>query len=236
MYGRPPQSYRSGRTGARSKLKFTHRFPFDPYSGELDYWRKRLKPRRTLHLEGRQKCLIYEQPLHPAFLRPWTCDDVLLVLRSLPVGLLEGLEAVYLTGGSRRQFQVARSRLFRYGTYCNRRIWLFALPSCQARPRWCTPPAPHLAAGYLRCGAAEITHHNQWFRHFDPKSLRCFYLSDVLVHEVGHHADHHGAERRSTRDAERFAEHFVRVHAPAVRELLRQQDERTLEIQPGCWP
>lgn len=221
MYGRPPQSYRYGRTGPRSKLKFTNRFPFDPYDGELDYWRKRLKPKRTLYLADDQKCQIYEQPLHPAFLRPWTCDDVVLVLQSLPGWLLDGLEAVYLTGGSRKQFQVARSRLFRYGTYSNRRIWLHALPGCRLRYTRGGPPAPHITEGYRRTGVACITHQKRWIRHFNPESLRCFYMSDVLVHEVGHHADHHGAERRSSRDAERFAEHFVRQYGAQIRELLQ---------------
>ena len=76
MNGRPPQSRRAGRQGAYAEAKYTNWMPFDPYEGEIATLPKRHRPSHILPLGEEEQCRIYERPLHPSFLRPYTSEDV----------------------------------------------------------------------------------------------------------------------------------------------------------------
>ena len=195
MTCRPPQSYRSGRTGPRSKIKFTNRSGFDPYQEERSvrchasrFWEKNVcRPTRTYQFPDGDRCALYEFPVHRAFVRPYTLDDVIEALNALPRECVTGLKTIYLLGGSDKQ-----SRCFHtgtYGTYRGGEICLHAYPRRKLVRRRFGPPAPHLVDEYARCGVECTQVGKYWVRRFRPASLRLFYLADVLVHEVGHHVD-----------------------------------------------
>lgn len=185
--------------------------PFDPYDGEIVTLPKGLRPSHILPLGGEQLCRIYERPLHPAFLRPFTAEDVLNTLTTVPVEYLRELRSIYLMGGTRKQETIAFSDLYCFGSYRKntRTIYLFAFPKKLLELEFEKPLKPSRVQEYARAGAVFEMEGDKQTGHFSEESLRKFYLSDVLIHEVGHHADRHNLARR-TDDREGYAEWFVR--------------------------
>jgi hypothetical protein len=220
MNGRPPQSYRAGRSGAYSKEKFTNWTDFDPYHEEISALPASLQPHRVLPLGGGGECRIYERPLSPGFLRPYTGEDVARVLASLPQPFLRELKGVFLMGGTGKQARIAWSDLYRYGSYGSATVHLFAFPCRRLERRRKGPCRPHVVQEYLRAGATCATEGNEWVCRFTEESLRLFYLADVLIHEVGHHVDRLHLFRKPAREGEAFAHWFVREHGESVRRLL----------------
>jgi hypothetical protein len=212
MNGRPPQSRRSARMGNYAEAKFTNWRPFDAYEGEIATLPEKMRPRSVFLLGNEKRCRIYERPLHPRFLRPFTAEDVHRVLAQVPLPFLQGLHAIYLMGGTEKQETMAFSRLYTYGQYrtSTKSIYLFAFPQKCLSYQTKKHPRPDIAQEYTRAGAKVERSGNKTIFRFDIESLREFYLSDVLVHEIGHHVDFGNLKRKSDFEAERTAEEFVR--------------------------
>lgn len=72
-------------------------------------------------------------------------------------------------------------------------------------------PPPLARQEYERINARIYPEGKSWILEFDEKSLKEFYLRDVLIHEIGHVVEY--AKRSSgTRLTEEFAEWFVREY------------------------
>ena len=160
---------------------------------------------------GASFCSIYESPVHASFIRPFDASDVHALLETVPRGFLRDLEAIYLLGGTRRQQKTSRGRLFRYGAYGDGVIAINAFPRDLLREPYRHLPAPHVVNDYRRIGAEFVPDRHGWILRFCPRSLRRFYLYDVLLHEIGHHVDRFHPDR-CTRRAERYAEWFASKH------------------------
>jgi len=146
---------------------------------------------------------IFERPLAPRFVRPFTATDVADVLSSIPADCLEQLAGVYLMAGTAKQ---QRSRAPTYGMYWENQIFLFPLPVQRLAEGWfCSSNRAELQR-YLACGAVLRSARRGVTVQFDDESLRRFYLCEVLLHEVGHHVDR---SRRSAKAAERYADWFA---------------------------
>jgi len=210
MHARPPQGRRAGRSGLYSGSRFSNWAIYDPYESEISALPRRLQP-ACLVPAGARECPVYELPLHPAFVRPFTPEDVLEALAHIPPVFLSGLRGVYLLGGTAKQERACYGDLFRYGCYGSDRVYLHAFPEVLLECHYPRPPRPHVMQDYRRAGAVWEETRDGWVCRFDRRSLRAFYLSDVLIHEVGHHADRHQLHKND-RAAERFADWFARTY------------------------
>jgi hypothetical protein len=128
MPTRPPQSRRASRSNLYSESK--HWMPFSPCDSEISALPKTLRPAVTASIGSERNCPIFVRPLHPAFLRPCTPEDVCNILTSVPLAWLAGLEGVFLLGGTRKQDK-SSSGLFRIGAYGGNKIYLHAFPRRQ---------------------------------------------------------------------------------------------------------
>lgn len=208
MMTRPPQSRRASRSNLYSGSK--RWMPFSPCDSEIYALPKTLRPAVTVSIGPGQTCPIFVRPLHSAFLRPCSPEDVCNVLTSLPPSWLAGLEGVFLLGGTRKQDQES-SGSFRMGSYGGDKIYLHAFPRRRMERHFTHKPKPSIVQEYTRAGAAWEQVSRGWVRRFTADSLRNFYLKDVLIHEVAHHVDR---DHRKPEDAaERFAHGFVQKFA-----------------------
>jgi hypothetical protein len=174
---------------------------------------KTVRPTVTVSIGFEQTCPIFVRPLHSAFLRPCSPDDVSSVLASLPPSWLAALEGVFLLGGTRKQDQ-GSSGMVRMGAYGENRIYLHAFPRRCMERHFTHKPKPSVVQEYIRSGAVWEQVSSGWVCRFTAESLRMFYLKDVLIHEIAHHVDRD--HRKSEDVAERFAHSFVQKFASST--------------------
>jgi hypothetical protein len=139
---------------------------------------------------------------------PVSEDDVRCELAKVPSAFLDGLRAVLLLGGSKRQEKISR-KLFYYGRYESSAIFLHPYPITRLAFEPPVALKPNVAEEYARAGA-EVTQSNGKFRvSFEIPALRKFYLANVLMHELGHHVDRENDRRKSPDRSEGFAHWFA---------------------------
>ena len=205
------------RSGLYSEQRFTNWTRHDPYWSEVDALPPSMAPRASIELPNGSALPIFDRPLAEGFLRPWSIQDVVGVLTAIPEGLLDGLSGVYLLGGTARQRQ---GKTFLYGMYQGSRIFLFPLQARMLSQIWKHRPKPNIEKNYTKFGATITSNgKGQVVLSFDAKSLRAFYLYDVLLHEVGHHVD----EADSSPNRERYANWFAEYQYARIRELRESQ-------------
>jgi hypothetical protein len=193
------------RSNAYSDQRFTNWTTHDPFWSEANSLPATMRPRAEVVLSNDKRVPIYDRRLNEGFLRPWSVGDVTAVLEATPPEYLEGLDGVYLMGGTSAQ---QRSRKLIYGQYWQRRIFLYPFPAKMLSQRWKSAPKPSLANEYLRFGA-RITPHQRGavLLEFDTSSLRLFFLYNVLLHEIGHHVDRADVSENTERYAHWFADY-----------------------------
>ena len=193
-----------------SKSKYSNWTPYHPQQSEMNSLH-RARPASFFELDNGEQIDLFSMPLHDSFLRPYDLDDVTTMLRRLPADMLFGLERIVLFGGTTRQAKSAWHDDWIYGLYSCRSIYLFAFP--KRRMIWASKDLhrPSEKIAYERAGVRIVHESGKWVYYFDEKSLRKFYLWDVLVHEVGHHVDRFHPDR-SRKRSERYAEFFARSY------------------------
>jgi hypothetical protein len=203
-------------SGQRSNLysgqRFTNWSPHDPYWGEVETLPSKMRPRAEVARSEEAPLGVFDRPLTEGFLRPWSVDDVITVLRAVPEQYLSDLTAVFLLGGTTRQ---RRLKKITYGMYSANQIFLFALSEPRLTLIWSAMPKPSLAQRYEQFGVTITSLGNGKAKvQFDEASLRRFYLYDVLLHELGHHVDR---DHRAG-DAERYAKWFAEFQRARLQE------------------
>jgi len=226
----------AGRSNIYSASKYTNWSRYDPQQSEMNSL-SRVRPITSYDLPDGSEIQLLMLPLHSKFVRPFDCDDVKRILALVPQEMLIGLRRIALLGGTSRQEKSSWNPKWCYGCYGYCSITLFAFPEC--RRIWASPELhkPAEIHAYQRAGV-EMTHvEGKWVYTFTDKSIRRFYLWDVLVHEIGHHVDRSHPDR-STKRSERFAEWFARTYgfeaepSDARADWQGPIDERG-EIPPG---
>jgi hypothetical protein len=217
-----------------SESKFTHWSRYDPYEGERASLLPTL-PAKAAFVVGEGELInLYEVPLHKAFMRPYTSQDVLDLLATIPADFLRGLRDIYLLGGTVKQERNALGDLYRYGAYGWCEIHLYAFPRRRLEWRRKQMPSPHVRHEYERAGAVFRQDGDDVVCSFDTSALQTFYLRDVLLHEVGHHVDRHNRGKGVGR-AERFAHWFVREYGfRRTRRVERTGGSRSAQRRVGC--
>jgi hypothetical protein len=153
----------------------------------------------------------FAEPVRDPFVMPVTRRDLRRTLDRVPARHTRGLKGVFLLGGTRKQQKVFFSELYCYGTYWNECIFLHPYPRNRMNMYFSRSPKPSLLEEYRRVGAL-VTRGDQegvWVR-FRRETLKHFYLRDVFMHELGHHADrdHDKSHHRSEGFADWFANEY----------------------------
>jgi hypothetical protein len=209
MAGHPKGS--GERSNAYSSQRFTNWRPHDPYWAEVEALPRKMRPRAEVDRDSAGPLGIFERPVAPGFVRPWTARDVADVLGAIPQEFLVDLSGVFLLGGTVGQRNLGKltygmySASF-YGKSSGRRVFLCAVPENRLVQKWSKMQKPSVAKEYTKFGAT-ISPDGKGGAvvQFDLSSLRQYYLYDVLLHEIGHHVDR---EDRAD-SAERFAQWFA---------------------------
>jgi hypothetical protein len=96
MRGSPKGS--GQRSNLHSEQRFTNWSPHDPYRGEVETLPSKMRPRAEVARSEEAPLAVFDRPLTEGFLRPWSVDDVVAVLRAVPDQYLGGLTGVFLLG------------------------------------------------------------------------------------------------------------------------------------------
>ena len=98
MTGRP------GASGMRSNLyseqRYTNWSQHDPWWSEAKSIPSTMRPRAEVDLPSGESVPVFDRKLRDGFIRPWSIEDVVEVLRAVPHEHLHQLEGVYLMGGN----------------------------------------------------------------------------------------------------------------------------------------
>ena len=165
------------RSNAYSESKFTNWTEYDPFFAEVRAVYKRFDTRISVRPKFPHVVVI--PPLPPNFRHACTRAEVRAYLEQVSPEMRQGLRAVFLLGGTRKQERSWWSKQGCVGMYWRSCVFLFAYPFT-----------------YPGC-----THG----RSLD--SWRRFYLDDVLIHELAHHMDRE--RRADIKTKEGFAYGYV---------------------------
>ncbi len=209
MKMRPTQRIGRERSKIYSGSKFTNWTRFNPYISEITALSQELKPTAIFNADDNDICRIFALDVHNDFIRPFGAEDILDSLTNVPKIYLRGLEGIYLLRGTKKQSKVSLSSLFRFGCYTNNRIYLHAFPKALLHVIFTKKtPRPDFIHEYKRAGAAIKTTVDGLEVIFNDKSVRDFFLSNVLMHEIGHHVDRFHTDTSKKR-SENFADWFA---------------------------
>ena len=205
--------HRSNRSNAYSESKCSHWGQFNPYYAPLSqFLNGKVKPTSKIEIGEQGKIHYFETPLHRDFVRPYTFDDIVETLKSIPERFLRKLKRIIVTGGSRKQRQTLSSK-YCYGSYFEGNIALFPFPQAWLKMEFSPPPPPHLQQQYLRFNTKAYFEGNGWIVEFNEESLKKWFMRDVLIHEIGHHVDWLYRQEQS-KLTEEFAEWFTQEYGP----------------------
>ncbi len=198
--------YRAERSNAWSASKFTNQSSFDPQGMEayraLDQNRYRIFSDKGL--------LIKEFPCHQNFIMPLSVREVEETLEKIPTRFLNGLRAIFLLAGSKKQEQTFKGCSV-YGFYYSyfNSIILNPFPRRFLTRHYKKLLKPNVLREYTRAGAIVEKGHKGWTISFTSQALKTFYRRDVLIHEIGHHSDREYFRSKTLDKQEGFAEWFA---------------------------
>jgi hypothetical protein len=132
-----------------------------------------------------------------------TEDDVRRRLGQLPEWMLRELQVVELATMTRK-----KRRSPCYGMQWGSTIYLYPIEESLVES-FVQPPKPAQRIEASMYGARWEQAGSRWKLVWTEDALRDFYLSNVLIHELGHILD---SRNRSYKDRERFAEWFAIEH------------------------
>jgi len=197
------------RSNLYSEQRFTNWSPHDPWWSEAKSIPTKMRPRAEVEFPSGASVPVFHRKLRDGFLRPWSFEDVLEVLRAVPHEHLYELQSVYLMGGTASQ---EKSRKVIFGEYSWLHIYLFPLPASKLTQRWKSMPKPNVVHEYTRFGALVTPLPNGAANlQFDESSLRLFTLYNTILHEIGHHVDRLGRSDNAERYADWYAQ-YQREH------------------------
>ncbi len=193
-----------------SQSKFSNWGTFNPYFAEAELIRYGTKPTAVLDISDERKINVYERPLHEDFIRPVTIKDIEATLKSIPEKFVRCVWRINLLGGTKKQDKTAFN-MFCYGFHSRGRVALCAFPKKFLKQYHDNEPPPIAKQEYGRVHAKIYQEGPWWVLEFDEKTLKDFYLRDVLIHEIGH-AVEYAKRPAGTNLTEEFAEWFVREY------------------------
>lgn len=189
------------RSDCNSGNKITNQTPFKPAYSEVDKWVEKYK----LWTSSEKTLLVDHQPV-PGMVHPLSLEDVQKVIQQLPEEFTQGIRAIILCQGSKKQQRVRKECIF--GCYSVFYQSIFLFPFLESfKLYYGKRPKPSLALEFERHGA--LWNEKTGTFDFTIEALQSFYMWDVLIHEVGHYVSHRVYGRNLDYSSEeRFAEWF----------------------------
>lgn len=132
-----------------------------------------------------------------------TEEDVRGRLAQLPEWMTKPLQIVQLSQMTRK-----KRRAPCYGMQWGSTIYLYPIEESLIET-FNNPPKPAQRIEASMYGATWVQDRNQWQLVWTERTIRDFYLNNVLIHELGHILD---SRNTSHRDRERYAEWFALEH------------------------
>ncbi len=197
-YQKGPQGVQNDRF---SGSKVSNLSPYQPFWSATE----KIFTKYQGRIKNRTYPFIRVEPTHSEFVFPVTLAEIQAALQSVPPKFVHGIKAVLIPSGTRKQIKVASS-LYIYGEYWQKCIFLHPYPKKFMVLNNGKELKPHELEAYKRAGAEIQNVGNNLEVCFTELSLRNFFLKDVLMHEIGHHADQ---SRRAQKKREGFAEWFA---------------------------
>ena len=197
-YQKGPQGVRNDRF---SGSKVTNLIRYQPFWSATE----KIYAKYESRIKHRTYPFIRVEPTHSEFVFPNTLADIQSTLQNIPPQFVQGVKAILVPPGSRKQIKAANS-LYIYGEYWQNCIFLHPYPKKFLIFGNDKDLRPHEMEAYKRAGADIERVGSKFEIRLTESSLGNFYLKDVLMHEIGHHVDQH---KRAQKKRERFAEWFA---------------------------
>jgi len=149
---------------------------------------------------GRDQIKYICQPAGTGYVHPVTIDDVADRMAALPDRLTRGIEVVQLSRMTRK-----RALFPCYGMQWGSSIYLYPIEESLVEI-YVRPPSPQQLIEARMYGGLWSRHEKLWQLTWAEKTIRDFYLNNVLIHEIGHINDDRNA---NFDDRERYANWFA---------------------------
>jgi hypothetical protein len=153
------------------------------------------------HPETDQQCVRYvtEQP-GKGYAHPVTIDEIRERIAMLPARFTRALQVV-------QQSAMTRKRMIFpcYGMQWGNSVYLYPMEESLVEIHR-TPPRPDQLIEARMYGGVWSQHRKEWRLTWTPKTIKDFYLNNVLIHEIGHLND---PRNTNSDDRERFANWFA---------------------------
>ncbi len=148
-------------------------------------------------------------------------------LAALPSWMLFDLDVVQLSRMTRK-----KQTFPCYGMQWGSALYLYPIESNLVE-EFTRPPKPSVVIESQQFGATWLQEGNMWYLRWTRKSIKDFYLNNILIHELGHLLDHRNA---SYVDRERFAEWFAMEYGyrRSQRRQRSRRNERTIRRHHKC--
>jgi hypothetical protein len=149
---------------------------------------------------GRSQIRYIMQPAGYGYCHPVTLSDVRDRIAQLPASLTRSLETVQLSGMTRK-----RTIFPCYGMQWGSSVYLYPIEDSLVE-YYAKPPKPQQRIEAEMYGGRWFQEGEEWRLEWTEKTIRDFYLNNILIHEVGHICDD-----RNTKfaDRERYADWFA---------------------------
>jgi len=201
------QSFQKGPQGVRgdrySGSKVTNSRSFQPFYSATE----KIHAKYYKLFKNRTLPLVKIEPTHKDYILPISKDDITSLLERIPTHFIEGIKAILVTSGSKKQIKVIKNMLH-YGEYWEECVFIHPYPKVLMTQSYDKKPNPQTIQEYQRAGGVVTSAGSGVEISFNKDSLRRFYLRDVLMHEIGHHNE---GERigRSRKKSEGYANWFA---------------------------
>lgn len=149
---------------------------------------------------GRKKIRFITEPAGEGYIHPVTPEEVAERVQQLPRRFRRNLEVVQFSRMTRK-----RGVFPCYGMQWGSAVYLYPIEASLVET-YARPPRPEQIVEARMFGAKWEQTDGEWQLVWTEKTIRDFYLNNVLIHEIGHSVDD-----RNTRfqDRERFANWFA---------------------------
>lgn len=134
------------------------------------------------------------------FAHPVTIDEIKARIAELPARFTERLEVVQLSRMTRK-----RALFPAYGMQWGRNVFLYPIEESLVET-YVRPPTPAQTIEAKMFGGVWGQADGRWTLTWSEKSIKDFYLNNVLIHEIGHVNDERNKHQE---DRERFANWFA---------------------------
>lgn len=145
---------------------------------------------------------IIEKDPGEGLFHPVSAREIIHRLEQLPAWILEDLDVIQLSDVTKK-----KKRFPCYGLQWGTAVYLYPV-EWDLVEVYASPPHPKLVNETQMYGGVWEHDASQkvWFLHWSEKTIRDFYLNNVLIHELGHLVDQRNT---SYDDRERFADWFA---------------------------